>query len=159
MAFDHVQFTSQPSLLHLTMAKRKSAALNSYIKQHEKPQNGSIHVCAVELDECTDLRRWRLADDRGRQTWHYMSTDEGAKSWPQNTIDKYHLGLEVVRTIASDRVALDADRARDRICQACHELLHLWHLPSMPYPFSPTCSCHQETGLANMVGQCFSFRD
>lgn len=74
------------------MAKRKPAAANSYTEEHK---TGSIHVSAVELEESTDLRRWRLADDRGRQTWHYMSTDEGVRSWPQSTVDKYHLGLEL----------------------------------------------------------------
>lgn len=142
------------------MAKRKPAAVNSYIEQHEKPQKSSIKVSAVELEESTDLRRWRLADDRGRQTWHYMCTDESAKSWPQNTIDQYHLGLELVRTVANanDEVLVDADRVRVRICPACHELIHLWHLRSMPCPFSPTCSYLQEIGLANMVGPCFSFQ-
>ncbi|MCJ1464869.1 Lanosterol synthase (Oxidosqualene--lanosterol cyclase) [Pseudocyphellaria aurata] len=77
------------------MAKRNSAAANSYVQQCEKPEKGSIVPSAVELEESTDLRRWRLADDRGRQTWHYMSTDEGAKSWPQSTVDRYHLGLEL----------------------------------------------------------------
>lgn len=140
------------------MAKRKTAVVNSYTKQHEQPQTGSIHAGAVKLEESTDIRRWRLADDRGRHTWHYMSTDEGAKSWPQNTIDRYHLGLELVRTVANDRVAVDADRARDRICPACHELIPLWHLPSMQCRFSPICSSHQETGLVNMVAPCFYFQ-
>lgn len=119
------------------MAKREPAAANSYTEKHKK---GSIHVSAVELEESTDLRRWRLADVRGRQTWHYMSTDEGVRSWPQSTIDKYHLGLELVRTVANNRVALDVDGARDRICQACHELIHPWRLRPMPCRFSPTCS-------------------
>lgn len=80
------------------MALRKPAAVNSDLKQHEILQKDSIRVSAVELEESqsTDLRRWRLADDRGRQTWHYMSTDEEAKLWPQSTVDKHHLGLDLV---------------------------------------------------------------
>ncbi|KAL8934521.1 MAG: hypothetical protein Q9216_005865 [Gyalolechia sp. 2 TL-2023] len=39
----------------------------------------------------TDLRRWRLLDERGRQTWHYLTSDDD--SWPQSTADKYFLGL------------------------------------------------------------------
>ncbi len=44
----------------------------------------------------TDYSRWRLRDDRGRQTWHYLTTDEELKDWPQTTADKYHLGLPIV---------------------------------------------------------------
>lgn len=79
------------------MALRKPAAVNSDLKQHEILKKDSICVSAVELEEShTDLRRWRLADERGRQTWHYMSTDEEATLWPQNTVDKHHLGLDLV---------------------------------------------------------------
>ncbi|KAJ3278625.1 Lanosterol synthase (Oxidosqualene--lanosterol cyclase), partial [Borealophlyctis nickersoniae] len=42
----------------------------------------------------TDLTRWRLKVEDGRQTWHYLSEAE-AKSgkWPQTMVDKYWLGL------------------------------------------------------------------
>ncbi|RVD80476.1 uncharacterized protein DFL_008373 [Arthrobotrys flagrans] len=40
----------------------------------------------------TDYSRWRLKDDHGRQTWHYLSEAE-AKKWKQSTADKYFLGL------------------------------------------------------------------
>ncbi|ODQ50878.1 terpene synthase [Saitoella complicata NRRL Y-17804] len=43
--------------------------------------------------EHTDLRRWRLHVDHGRQTWHYLRTDAEVDTWPQTTSDKYHLGL------------------------------------------------------------------
>ncbi|EPS39819.1 hypothetical protein H072_6275 [Dactylellina haptotyla CBS 200.50] len=41
----------------------------------------------------TDYTRWRLKDDHGRQTWHYISEEE-AKKWKQSTADKYFLGLD-----------------------------------------------------------------
>ena len=44
----------------------------------------------------TDLTRWRMRDDRGRQTWHYLQTDEELKAWPMTTADKWYLGLETV---------------------------------------------------------------
>lgn len=47
-------------------------------------------------DEKTDYSRWRLKDDRGCQTWHYLKTAEEAKAWPQSRADKYFLGLETV---------------------------------------------------------------
>ncbi|KAF3920313.1 hypothetical protein AA313_de0210112 [Arthrobotrys entomopaga] len=40
----------------------------------------------------TDYTRWRLKDDHGRQTWHYLSEEE-AKKWKQSTADRYFLGL------------------------------------------------------------------
>ena len=46
----------------------------------------------------TDYSRWRLAlTDDGGHTWHYMHTDEEAKRWPQTVLDRYWLGLPVVR--------------------------------------------------------------
>ncbi|KAI9825715.1 MAG: Lanosterol synthase (Oxidosqualene--lanosterol cyclase) [Phylliscum demangeonii] len=41
----------------------------------------------------TDYSRWRLLDEKGRQTWHYLSDDEPHQDWPQVVTDKYHLGL------------------------------------------------------------------
>ena len=51
------------------------------------------------LSERTDYTRWRLLDERGRQTWHYLEDDEDAKEWPQSTADKYFLGLPLVRSM------------------------------------------------------------
>ena len=45
----------------------------------------------------TDYSRWRLLDERGRQTWHYLESDEELKTWPQSTADRYHLGLPTVK--------------------------------------------------------------
>jgi lanosterol synthase len=49
-----------------------------------------------EGHEKTDYTRWRLKDDRGAQTWHYLTGDEEIKAWPQSTADKYFLGLDTV---------------------------------------------------------------
>jgi len=40
--------------------------------------------------------RWRMKDDRGRQTWHYLETDEEMKNWPMTAADKYYVGLDTV---------------------------------------------------------------
>lgn len=61
----------------------------------------------------TDYSRWRLLDERGRQTWHYLEDDDDVRTWPQSIADKYHLGLPTVmlliyesdvRMVAHDRV-------------------------------------------------------
>ena len=49
-----------------------------------------------KLQERTDYTRWRLLDEAGRQTWHYLEDDEDIKEWPQTTADKYFLGLPTV---------------------------------------------------------------
>ncbi|KAF8998542.1 terpenoid cyclases/protein prenyltransferase alpha-alpha toroid [Cyathus striatus] len=43
----------------------------------------------------TDYSRWRLlVTDGGRHTWHYLTADEQCAEWPQNTVDKFWLGLD-----------------------------------------------------------------
>lgn len=58
--------------------------------------NGSIERTKSVEDTRTDLTRWRLKDDKGRQTWHYLESDEQLKQWPMTAADKYFLGLETV---------------------------------------------------------------
>ncbi|KAL3423098.1 lanosterol synthase [Phlyctema vagabunda] len=47
----------------------------------------------IKTQERTDFTRWRLLDEEGRQTWHYLADDAAATRWPQSTADKYFLGL------------------------------------------------------------------
>ncbi|KAJ2846141.1 hypothetical protein GGI22_006335, partial [Coemansia erecta] len=44
---------------------------------------------------CSDLTRWRLNVDNGRQTWEYLSDASAAEARPQSFVEKYWLGLEV----------------------------------------------------------------
>jgi hypothetical protein len=54
----------------------------------------------------TDYSRWRLlVDDGGRQTWHYLRSDEECEKWPQNEVDKYWTGQPLVSARPSLRVA------------------------------------------------------
>ncbi|EDP50566.1 hypothetical protein KXW98_008104 [Aspergillus fumigatus] len=41
----------------------------------------------------TDYSRWRMLDEDGKHTWHYLDDDEAARTWPQTLADKYYLGL------------------------------------------------------------------
>ena len=61
-----------------------------------KKLNGHAHHIEL-LDQKTDYSRWRLLDEQGRHTWHYLTTDEQVKAWPQTIADKFHLGLPTVR--------------------------------------------------------------
>lgn len=77
------------------MARTRSEAKatgNGYSSEKVlKVQNGR-----VQKDTKTDYTRWRLLDEAGRQTWHYLRTDEEVKNWPQTIADKWHLGMETV---------------------------------------------------------------
>ena len=70
--------------------------VNGYASFSEKASNGTIPVTAARGDEKTDIERWRLLDERGRQTWHYLTTDEEVEAWPQSIVDRHHLGLPLV---------------------------------------------------------------
>lgn len=60
----------------------------------EKAANGFF--TGPDGDEKTDYTRWRLLDEDGRHTWHYLATDEAVAAWPQSVADKFHLGLPTV---------------------------------------------------------------
>lgn len=63
----------------------------------QKTLNGPVGTYKSETgEEKTDYTRWRLKNDRGCQTWHYLETDEELKAWPQTAADKHFLGLETV---------------------------------------------------------------
>lgn len=44
----------------------------------------------------TDRRKWRLLDERGRQRWRYLRSEEEAQAWPIQTFENYALGLDTV---------------------------------------------------------------
>lgn len=46
-----------------------------------------------KLQERTDYTRWRMLNEAGRHTWHYLEDVEDVEEWPQSLADKYFLGL------------------------------------------------------------------
>ncbi|KPI38000.1 Lanosterol synthase [Cyphellophora attinorum] len=60
--------------------------------------NGNLNGHSVKAYkpavETTDRSRWRMLDEDGRHTWHYLETDEQVEKWPQSIADKYFLGLD-----------------------------------------------------------------
>lgn len=52
------------------------------------------------IEAVTDLTRWRLEVDQGRQVWKYLTPEE-AQEWPQTAYDKYWLGIYNVRLLYS----------------------------------------------------------
>ncbi|RIB00665.1 lanosterol synthase [Gigaspora rosea] len=59
----------------------------------------------------TDLNRWRLKVEHGRQTWHYLENDDEIKNWPQSIVDKYWIGLPFQsKTFEKPKTAFEAAR-------------------------------------------------
>jgi lanosterol synthase len=65
-----------------------------------KKRVGSVRRDATSrtprVAEKTDRSRWRLLDESGRLTWHYLEDDDSARKWPQSVADKWYLGLDTV---------------------------------------------------------------
>jgi lanosterol synthase len=72
---------------HTTSAEKRPIEVDV---QDEQPAK------RAKLPNRTDYSRWRLLDEKGRQTWHYLEDDEEVKNWPQSIADKYFLGLPTV---------------------------------------------------------------
>lgn len=84
---------------------RKAAqnAVNGAARSSAVSTNTKSNYHIELLDQKTDYSRWRLLDEQGRHTWHYLTTEEQVKAWPQTIADKYHLGLPTVRYHALQR--------------------------------------------------------
>ncbi len=48
-----------------------------------------------KTDAATDLSRWRLQNENGRQTWHYVPLDQ-TPDREQTMLEKHSLGLDTV---------------------------------------------------------------
>jgi lanosterol synthase len=76
---------------------RSAGKPNGHANGHVNGSANGHTVTSARQDERTDKTRWRLKDEQGRHTWHYLETDEQVKEWPQPVVDKHHLGLDTVR--------------------------------------------------------------
>ena len=106
-----------------------------------------------ELQERTDYSRWRLLDERGRQTWHYLEHEEEAKEWPQSTADKYFLGLPTVRKSFNHTIFYLL--TSERVFQIFPPRKHPSMLLRMVLTSSNIFNFLRATGPANMADRCF----
>ncbi|KAF2021085.1 terpene synthase [Aaosphaeria arxii CBS 175.79] len=67
---------------------------NGTHQRHAKAKANGVVKGSDFVNATTDRSRWRLKDDRGCQTWHYLETDEEVEAWPQTAADRYFLGIE-----------------------------------------------------------------
>lgn len=76
----------------------KSIIAEKNLKRRNGEANASDKSAAKKprLEETTDRTRWRMKDEAGRHTWHYLEDDKDAKEWPQSYADKWYLGLPLV---------------------------------------------------------------
>ena len=92
-------------LTQANMVASEVYTVNSVDVPSKSPEKGPIEFTVAEaksvrgpkLSKRTDYTRWRLLDEEGRQTWHYLEDDEDVKEWPQSIADKYFLDLPTVR--------------------------------------------------------------
>lgn len=102
--FRLVESDSRPDTSTAMSPSRTNEALISgnghagHAEKKKKKRSIGSHVDRQEPNTLTrtDYSRWRLLDDRGRQTWEYLETDKAVREWPQSTADKYFLGLPTV---------------------------------------------------------------
>jgi len=71
--------------------KIETTELGTYFHCPDAPSNQGL-----AMEEATDLRRWRLIVEEGRQVWRYIEEGQPEQS-QQSLVEKYSLGLLTVR--------------------------------------------------------------
>jgi hypothetical protein len=100
---------------HQRIQNRANGHANRHANAHAQEKSTNGFAIISDSDEKTDYSRWRLLDESGRHTWHYLTTDKEIKAWPQTIADKFHLGLP---TVSFDSVHKDVSDSH-RTCQSC----------------------------------------
>ena len=154
-AWDNSDEQEQGNFFYI-MAQLRSARQKGCEVGNVKQQNRTT-VETTTADPATDLRKWRLLDESGRQTWHYLATDQQVEEWPQTIADKYHLGLPLVRSIARLFLYTNADISLSRTCQTFRERRHLAPQLTMAYRFSHIYSSRRAIGPVSMEDLCFFY--
>lgn len=85
-------------ILSASVNGQKEDHLNGHSASPEKRplESDAESARASKLPARTDYNRWRLLDEKGRLTWHYLKDDEEIKAWPQSLADRYFLDLPLV---------------------------------------------------------------
>ena len=140
------------------MSNKKAAIKGAFLPKIQSEDK--LIVPEVDL-QVTDIDRWRLLDERGQQTWHYLETDVEVKAWPQSLADRYHLGLPIVRSHAVKKLyspELEILTVFARTFQICRKPERQSNQSTMLSLSFLNYSCHQAIGRATMGGPCSSFQ-
>ena len=129
----------------------------------DKQANGSANVSTngtikpiedFDAELKTDHSRWRMKNVDGRQTWHYLESDEQLKAWPMTAADKYYLGQDTVRQRESiltrclySDILTRAHKHFQRPQLLFRQLTMAWH-------FTLDCSSSPVIGAASMAALC-----
>ena len=128
-------------------------------KQANGSASGSTNGTIKPLEDYdaelkTDHSRWRMKNVDGRQTWHYLESDEQVKVWPMTAADKYYLGQDTVR----QPQILPASRLYSDSLTRAHKHFQrpqlLFKQLRMDWHFTPVYSSSPAIGAANMVALC-----
>lgn len=71
------------------------STLENGLDQHSPLISGGNVFGEKAVGPATDLSRWRLRCERGRQTWAYL--EEGEEDGEQSFIELHSLGMDTVR--------------------------------------------------------------
>lgn len=146
-----------PTVQIVSMTRQVHSYINSHAKSNTKAANGTVAVTVDEVDPSTDPGRWRLLDDRGRQTWHYLETDEEVEKWPQSLADRHFLGLPLVGLhLHTASMSVANERPASRTYQTYLPPAHHWLLQTTPCLSYLSFSYRQAIGAASMAGPCSS---
>lgn len=124
-------------------------SLDNQYSEHHNTMTPNGSATAVSK---TDYTRWRLKSERGRQTWHYLETDEELAAWPQTAYDKYHLGMDTVRRIAYLCIFIFNC---SRVSPIIRNQERTSTPPAMDCGFSPSSSFRTVSGLASTEVRVF----
>lgn len=122
--------------------------------------DGTIEQVPQLADSKTDHTRWRLKDDRGRQTWHYLQSDKELKEWPMTIADKYFLGLETVGNEEDFSPSLDvvSTDCIQRVYPNYRVRKHLYKHVKMASNSSPNSSSRLAIGGVNTADRCSCYQ-
>jgi hypothetical protein len=106
----------------------------------------------------TDYSKWRLlVSESGRHTWHYLKTDEECEKWPQNSVDKFWLGLDLVRSRIHHGLCFNESIFRIILPSLLQKTPSLRQ--KMAIPFTKLSSRMTATGPESTAALCFSYPD
>jgi hypothetical protein len=66
------------------------------VKAYSSAKDSNLQRSDEDNVDRTDLSRWRLVNDKGRHSWHYLAPYQDPEKWPMTIPEKWYLGLEMV---------------------------------------------------------------
>lgn len=127
------QWTDLDRILYFNLSYHVRGAVNTLqsalLSLFSTVMWGELDIPDRGKERFTDYSRWRLrTDNGGMHVWSYLQEDRQLAEWPQTDVDRYWLGLPVVRAYL--RVEMNCKRVmltRNTVQDA----------PTLPTPSTP----------------------